>query len=527
LLNDILKEELDFQGFLLSDWAAVESLYNSVMNGADMNMPGFFAYGDANEPNPATANNSFWGQALGDAVRNGTIPEDRFDDMVTRSMAAFYKLGQDKNLPALNFDYLTEDTYYDGERVNKHVNVQADHYKLIREIGSASTVLLKNTNKTLPIDFSKVKNLGIFGSDAGANPDGPNGCSDRGCDQGTLAVGWGSGTANFPYLITPYEAIQNYVHDKSPDTVIQAVFSDFNYAAVNTTARQADACLVFVNADSGEGYITVDGNAGDRNNLTLWHGGDDLILSTANQCANTIVVMHTVGAVLVESWYDHPNVTAILSAGLPGQETGNAILDILTGAVNPSARLPYTMAKQRSDYASDVIYNSSAVIPQINYTEQLNIDYRHFDSAKIEPRYEFGFGLSYTKFIYSGLSLRTLVYQDVSPGTTQPGGKTGLWTEALNATFTVENVGGVDGYEVAQLYLGFPESAQEPPRVLRGFEREFIKAGQSAQVTIGLRVKDISIWDTPSQSWIIPSGTFTVYVGSSSRKLPLTETFSL
>lgn len=69
--------------------------------------------------------------------------------------------------------------------------------------------------------------------------------------------------------------------------------------------------------------------------MTLWHGGDELILQTANQCANTIVIMHTVGVVLVESWYDHPNVTAILSAGLPGQETGNAILDILTGTVNP------------------------------------------------------------------------------------------------------------------------------------------------------------------------------------------------
>jgi beta-glucosidase len=124
----------------------------------------------------------------------------------------------------------------------------------------------------LPIDFSKIKNLAILGSDAGPNPSGPNSCSDRGCDDGTLALGWGSGSeswtshdpfatltqrvfaaADFPYLITPYEAIQNYVHKKEPTTIIQAVFDDFNYGAVNQTASQADACLVFANADSGEG----------------------------------------------------------------------------------------------------------------------------------------------------------------------------------------------------------------------------------------------------------------------------------
>lgn len=181
--------------------------------------------------------------------------------------------------------------------------------------------------------------------------------------------------ANFPYLVDPFSAISDYVHDQSPTTNISSVFDDYNYASVNSTAAQADVCLVFVNADSGEGYITVDGNAGDRNNLTLWHSGDQLILNTASHCANTIVVMHIVGPVIVEAWYDHPNVTAIINAGLPGQESGNAIVDVLTGAVNPSGRLVYTMAKQRSDYASDVVYTADSYddsfIPQIDYTEKL------------------------------------------------------------------------------------------------------------------------------------------------------------
>jgi len=290
---------------------------------------------------------------------------------------------------------------------------------------------------------------------------------------------------------------------------------------------------VFANADSGEGYITVDTNAGDRNNLTLWHGGDQLIMTTAAQCNNTVVVLHTVSPVIVEPWFNNTNVTAILYAGLPGQESGNSLLDVLIGTVNPSGRLPYTIAKSRADYASDIVYTvtnySSAYIPQINYTEKLNIDYRWFDSNGIQPRYEFGYGLSYTTFSYSGLSVDYISKGKnwaASNNTVLPGGPSYLYSDAITVSFTVKNTGDYDGNEVAQLYLGFPPSAYEPPRVLRGFDRQFIKQGQSTQFSINLRVKDISVWDTPSQSWIIPDGTFTVYIGSSSRQLHLTQTFT-
>jgi beta-glucosidase len=127
---------------------------------------------------------------------------------------------------------------------------------------------------------------------------------------------------------------------------------------------------------SSAGYITVDGNTGDRNNLTLWGGGESVIEATASVCSNTIVVLHIVGPVIMESWIDHPNITAVLHAGLPGQESGNAILDVLFGAVNPSARLPYTIARQRQDYPADVLYSSSMTTPQIIYEEELQIDYR-------------------------------------------------------------------------------------------------------------------------------------------------------
>ncbi|KAF8486551.1 glycoside hydrolase superfamily [Gautieria morchelliformis] len=611
IINGVLKEELDFQGFVLSDWAAMINGVQPALAGVDMNMPGFKSYNfGTSDPNPDTSINSWWGSALIESVNNGSVPEWRVDDMVTRSMAAFFKMGQDAGYPAVNFDYNSEDTFMHGMLVNEHVNVQSNHGQLIREIGGASTILLKNTNGALPLNINNIKRIAILGEDAGPNPDGPNGCSDRGCDQGTLAMGWGSGTANFPYLIDPSAAIQNFVITKNPTIPVETVLNEFNVGAVTTLASHADVCLVFVNADSGEGYITVDGNAGDRTNLTLWNSGEALITSTAAVCNNTIVVQHVVGPVLVETWIDHPNVTAVLHAGLPGQETGNAIVDVLFGAVNPSARLPYTIARARTDYPADVLYSSTMQTPQIVYEEMLEIDYRHFDAHNISPRFEFGFGMSYTSFAYNGLNIRpgdqtqgqnavngravpapaanvsvsagasgsrqasatpapsssaahsasapagnatssaahnatatpTATMNSThsgnatstsaappafsSPAQTSPGGAADLFTTAWTVTYAVTNTGGVDGNEVSQVYLGFPPSAGQPPKVLRGFDRSFVGRGQTAFVQIPLRVKDISVWDVPTQKWVIPSGSFTVMVGSSSRNIHLTGTFT-
>ncbi|KAJ7720754.1 beta-glucosidase [Mycena maculata] len=612
LINGVLKEELGFQGFIMSDWAAMIDGVQPALAGLDMNMPGFVGYGigDQNDPDPATATNSWWGAQIATMVANGSVPESRVDDMVTRILAAWYQLGQDADYPDVNFSQLTEETYLDGELVNEHVNVQADHYKVIREIGAASAILLKNTDGALPLSVKNIKRIAIMGSDAGPNPDGPNGCADRGCDQGTLAMGWGSGTANFPYLVDPLAAITAHIQSIDPTVVIEGILNDFNIASVQTSASLADTCLVFVNADSGEGYITVDGNAGDRTNITLWHGGEALIAAAAAVCANTIVVQHVVGPVLVESWIDNPNVTAVLHAGIPGQETGNALVDVLfsdgSQATNPSGRLPYTIAKERSDYPADVLYTSSMTTPQITYSEGLNIDYRWFDSQDITPRFEFGFGMSYTTFAYSGLSTRKVgnvrravqhqstsaahltsassvkasssasksasrtVSASASASTITAsasislsgsvsasgsisasgsassnatstasappaqssavnpvGGPAALYDTVLTVSFRVQNTGKLAGNEVSQLYLGFPAAAASPPKVLRGFARTLLGAGQGSEVTIELRQKDVSVWDVVSQEWAVAEGTFTVYVGSSSRAIHLQGTFEL
>lgn len=593
LLNHILKGELGFQGFVVSDWAAQHSGVGSALAGLDMTMPGDATF---------LSGNSFWGANLTIAVLNGTIPEWRIDDMAVRILAAWYFVGRDKAAIPINFNSWTLDTYgfqhvvasQGYTLVNQHIDVRGEHSTLIRQIGAASTVLLKNTNNVLPLT-GREKFTGIFGSDAGDSPLGPNGCDDRGCDNGTLASGWGSGTANFPYLISPATAIQNEVVSKGG--VVQAVTDDWAAKQIAALARQASVSIVFVNADAGETYIVVDGNRGDRNNLTLWHGGDQLVRNVSSQCNNTILVLHTVGPVLLGNYSDNPNITAILWAGLPGEQSGNSIADVLYGRVNPSGRLPFTMAKAREDYGTDIVYapNNSGGAPQIDFTEGNFIDYRSFDSKNITPVYEFGYGLSYTTFAYSNLKISKLAVGAYTPTTGQtvpapvlgqvdtdttnylfpadikpvplyiypyinsteleesanfsdyalpgsippnsqdgspqplkpaggaPGGNPQLYDVLYQVTATITNTGKIPGTEVPQLYLSLG-GPSDPTRVLRGFERLSIDAGARVTFSVDLTRRDISNWDPIVQNWVISSYTKTVYVGSSSRKLPLRAT---
>lgn len=594
-LNKLLKGELDFQGFVMSDWQAQHSGIGSALAGMDMAMPGDVLF------NTGT---TFWGTNLTVAVLNGTVPQWRLDDMATRIVAAWYYVGRDQSQVPINFDSWTIDTFgfrhFFAEEgyglINEHVDVRDEHAPLIRQIASASTVLLKNKNNALPLTGNE-KFTAAFGSDAGSNPYGPNGCPDRGCDNGTLAMGWGSGTANFPYLVTPEIAIQNEV--LSNNGVFQSITDNFAGMQIQALAAQASVAIVFVNADSGEGFINVDGNIGDRNNLTIWQGGDVLIQNVSAQCNNTIVVMHTVGPVLLSNYTEHPNITAILWAGLPGEQSGNSIADVLYGRVNPGAKLPFTLGAAREDYGTDILYipNEDTGAPQVSFTEGNFIDYRAFDKAGIDPVYEFGFGLSYTTFNYSNLQVNKLnvgpysptigqtsaapvlgnvandtaqylfpsnlsrvpayIYpylngtdlqtdandpdygipgfvpagsQDASPqpllaAAGAPGGNPELYDVLYQVTATITNTGSIPGEEVPQLYisLGGP---YDPNVVLRNFERLSIQPGSSTTFHADITRRDISNWDTNAQNWVISSSPKTVYVGSSSRNLPLSAALS-
>ncbi|KAI0289895.1 glycoside hydrolase superfamily [Multifurca ochricompacta] len=422
-LNGILKHEFGFQGFVMSDWSAQHSTISAI-TGLDMTMPG---------TSPSTR---------GHRTLNNTIPEARVDDMATRILAAWYLLGQDSpNYPKTNFNAFQSL----DEATNEHVDVQDNHGALVREIGAASAVLLKNVNGALPL--KKPRRLVLIGSDAApAHVAGPNEFGDQGGVDGTLAMGWGPG--KYLYVL------------------------DFHVLC-------------------------------NWNNLTAWHNGDALVKAVAAQNKNTIVVVNSVGPVIVDPWIDHPNVTAVVWAGLAGTEAGNALVDILYGDVNPSGRLPYTIAKSPSDYSAqlatggtgnqilDITYTEGCVSPStanprnsrwlprlgLYFFNRLFIDYRHFDAANIVPRFEFGFGLSYTTFKYTDLSINAVggsPDQDKSfeanwaagkPSPQVVGASTALWLHrpAFEVSFTVQNAGKVAGTEVRCVIPSPPPPPPSPP----------------------------------------------------------------
>lgn len=445
--NKLLKGELGFQGFILSDWQAQHAGVSATLAGLDMSMPGDTVFGTGS---------SYWGGNLTISVTNGTVPEWRVDDMAVRIIAAYYKVGRDRVSVPTNFNSWTRDEYgyqhaMTQERhgkVNERVNVRARHHLIAREVASHSTVLLKNEG-ALPLTGNE-KFTAIIGEDAGPNVNGPNGCADRGCADGTLAMGWGSGTADFPYLITPADGIQNEIMSVGSGNVI-SVFDNYNEDQIKSVASQASVALVFANAGAGEGYISVDGNEGDRNNLTLWKAGDKLIKTTASYCNNTIVVIHSGGPVLVNEWNDNPNVTAIMWAGLPGQESGNALADVLYGRVNPGGKTPFTWGESREDYGAPILRepNAGTNAPQVDFEEGIFIDYRAFDKEDIEPIYEFGFGLSYTQFSFGDLKVQEVRAPPYTPTT----GKTEEAPVLGDSSQNLEDYQFPEGWDHVGLYI--------------------------------------------------------------------------
>jgi beta-glucosidase len=214
---------------------------------------------------------------------------------------------------------------------------------------------------------------------------------------------------------------------------------------------------------------------------------------------------------------------------LPGQDSGRALVKLLYGDENFSGKLPYTVARNESDYGNlythTVPEGEFARFPQSDFTEGVEIGYRAFEAKNITPRYEFGFGLSYTRFQFSGLAISKVSNTTLPPypsGEIIPGGRADLWDNVAVVTANVANVGGVDGAEVAQLYVTLGGYRQ-----LRGFEKVLVGRNGTAVVSFPLMRRDLSSWDVEAQEWVLREGSYEVAVGSSSRDLPLVGTLSL
>ncbi|SPN99266.1 probable beta-glucosidase 1 precursor [Cephalotrichum gorgonifer] len=559
LINGILKDELGFQGFVMSDWISHMSGVDSAIAGLDMNMPGdtmvpLFGY-------------SYWMYELSRSVLNGSVPVTRLNDMATRIVATWYHLGQDKDYPEPNFSTATRDRegllypaafpFSPTGVVNEFVNVQGEHYRIARQVAQDGITLLKNEGQLLPLR--------------------------------TLGQGWGSGTVEYPYLDSPIEGIR-----KRTDNV--TLYATDKFPKVPTPSED-DVAIVFISSDSGENQYTVEGNHGDRDasGLHAWHGGDELVKKAAETYDNVIVVVHTVGPIVMEDWIDLPSVKSVLFAHLPGQEAGESLANVLFGHVSPSGHLPYSIPKQESDFPVSVTDLINSNSQQDDFVEGLYIDYRYLNKAGIKPRYAFGYGLSYTNFSIANATITpvtelsrlpptrpkkgpTLDYSGPIPdaaealapkgfnkifryiyswlqpneaeeavkrakGHTYPypegystvqkpgprsgggeGGNPALWDVAYTLSVTVRNSGSTyPGKAVVQAYVQFPEGRYDTPIIqLRDFEKtKELGPGEEEKVELKLTRKDLSVWDVEVQDWVVPEGGFKIWVGEASDDLHL------
>ena len=224
-------------------------------------------------------------------------------------------------------------------------------------------------------------------------------------------------------------------------------------------------------------------------------------MSRANP--DTVVVLNT-GSAVTMPWLD--SVKAVVEAWYPGQEDGNSIADILFGKVDPSGKLPVTFPVGLADVPASTPAQWPGVGGTVQYSEGLLVGYRWYDAKGIAPLFPFGFGLSYTTFSFSDLS--------VTPATLASGG-----TATVTADLT--NTGAVSGADTVQAYVGDPASAGEPPEQLKGFDKVTLAPGQTAKVSIPLGPQSFSVWDTTDQAWEEEPGQYRIMVGDSSANLPL------
>lgn len=521
-LSHVLKTELDFQGYVFSDWGAIQSTKDAFLAGCDLDMPG----GEI-----SAINGELWGPTLLAMVKNGTVPESRLDDAILRIYTPYYSLGQDTWDPQSKYNSTTVERYYNGAEVNPILDVTGNHSEIIREVGTAAVTLLKNSG-SLPLKNESF--LGLFGSDAGPSPYGPNCASTFNVcpldsnNNGTMWSGGGSGSSTSSGVVTPLEAINSrvlshggsVVYDLRDDGYLDKPLEMTGSTSVyNWTLATSDIAIVFVSIQSTEGQ--------DLNSLHVINNGDELVKQVASRCNNTIVVIHSTNPPIVAEWIDHPNVTGVLHAHVPGDQSGKSLVPILFGDVSPSGKLPYTIAKNQSDYIKPM--SEVDIDPKVVFDDELLLDYRRFDEEGIEPQFPFGFGLSYTTFDYTNFSLHSnLTSPNATLSRKNSTAASSLYDTAATAKISVKNSGNVTGSEIVQLYLQYPDSAGEPPVVLRGFEKVVdIEPGQTKTAEISLSYKSFSIWDVASQSWLIPHGTYIISAATHSRDLRLNKTLTI
>jgi beta-glucosidase len=449
ILNSILKTEWAFSGVVTSDFGAVHSTVPSATNGLDLEMP----------------SGKYFDTALIAAVNSGMVPQAALDEHLVRRYAVTMALGLWDSPPVAEPISTAQQTA-DG--------VEA------RQIAAAGIVLLKNAGGILPLNPAKVHKIALIGPASS-----------------TAKTGGGGSSAVVPlYTVAPEAGLKAQAGAGATITIDDGS----NVAAALAAAKAADVAVVMVGDSRAEGSDTPIALSGNQ---------DALVTAIAAANANTIVVLKT-GSVALMPWV--AQVPAILEAWYPGEEDGDAVADVLYGAVNPSGKLPLTFPVAIGDLPANTPgqYPSGSVvgIAQAHYSEGLLMGYRAYDAHAVAPLFPFGFGLSYTTFAYANLAVT-------------PAGSGGAMVD-----FDVTNSGARDGAEVVQVYVGMPAAAGEPPKQLKGFAKLVLAAGKTSHATVALDARAFQYWDTATDAWVTAPGTYGIFVGSSSRDVKLYSTIT-
>jgi beta-glucosidase len=468
----MLDRQFGFRGFVVSDWGGTHSTVASAKAGLDIEMN--------------IAPGKYYGPALEQAVKSGKVARSTLNQMVLRILRAMFAVGVFDHPPA------AQPAAYEAK-----VSTPA-HVALARRVAEEGTVLLKNRHGILPLT-GRGKTIALIGPDAGQA-----GAEDEYNGEGSGHV---PETSAKP-VVSPQQAITARAA-KNGDTVVYADGSSM--ADAEAAARIAKVAVVVVGDSESEGV--------DRQNLVLTGGlctlvgcsGQDvdqnaLIAHVAAANPNTVVVLDTGGPVLMP-WIH--SIRGLLEAWFPGEQDGNALAALLFGDVNPSGHLTQTFPARQSQMPvrtqaqwPGVARTGDRIGPHSKYSEGLLVGYRWYQAKHVRPLFPFGFGLSYTSFRYSGLHLRNR------------GGR-------IRVVFTVSNIGHRRGADVAQVYVGDPRSAGEPPEQLKGFARVTLGPGRSRRVTVTLTPASFAHWNNRKRTWTVTPGRYKISVGDSSARLAL------
>jgi beta-glucosidase len=488
LLTDVLKKSFQFPGFVLSDWGGTHSTEKASAAGLDHEQPGRFWFSDKYKA----------------AVDAGAISIAELDEHVHRILRSMFAAGV--------IDYPRQ----------RFVVDPFAGFETARKIEEGSIVLLKNNHAVLPLDPARLHTIAVIGAHSDVGMISGGGSAQVDPIGGNAILPPGKGTTHWLeqmwFPTSPLKAIQA----RAPKAAVK-YDPGADPAAAAAAARGADIAIVFGYQWESEGM--------DLPSLALPNyklndkevDQNAVIAAVAAANPHTIVVVES-GSPATMPWVDAP--AAILEAWYGGSDGADALGNVLFGSVNPSGKLPNTFPRSESDLPRTTVtqpppesahFNGPASPEQwakglppfpVAYDEGLKVGYKWYDAENKQVLFPFGFGLSYTTYGYSGLS--------VAPA-----------PDCVKVTFTITNTGARAGAEIAEVYAALPASAQEPPKRLIGFTKVKLEPKEKKTVTIEVDPKYLSIYDETKDGWSLVPGDYTIMAGGSSDKLPLKTTVNL